>query len=237
MFSYQFHIRDYVTKTRHLSLMEDLAYRRLIDAYYTEEQPLPADVQACARLVAMREHATEVEAVLREFFLLTDAGWTNARCDQEIAAFQSFRDAGRRGAEKRWGSDREANSPPNSPPTSPPNGGANGPPTRGLIATNNHKPITNTKPKPTTRATFNWETQDWEGVDSLIPAWADAYPGLDIQSELRKAKAWVLANPAKSKKDWPRFLNNWMSSNGADSSRVPPVGATPTATSAFEGLA
>jgi uncharacterized protein YdaU (DUF1376 family) len=234
MFSYPFHIRDYLTKTRHLSLLEDLAYRRLIDAYYTHEQPLPADVQACARLIAMREHATEVESVLREFFVLTDAGWTNARCDQEIAAFQSFRDAGKRGAEKRWGINREANSPPNSPPT----GEASSPPNAGLIATNNQQPTTNTKPK-TTSAWFDWEAQDWVGVDSLVPAWQDAYPGIDIQIELRKAKAWVLANPAKAKsrKDWPRFLNNWMSRNGAESSRVPLVGAKPALSNPFEGLA
>lgn len=234
MFSFQFHIRDYLTKTRHLSLLEDLAYRRLIDAYYTHEQPLPADVQACARLIAMREHANEVEAVLHEFFVLTDNGWTNSRCDQEIAAFQSFRDAGRRGADKRWGGSREANSPPNSPP----NGEASSPPNAGPIATNNQQPTTKSKSK-TTSAWFDWERQDWVGVDSLVPALQDAYPGLDIQIEIRKAKAWVLANPAKAKakKDWPRFLNNWMNRNGAVTTTVPPVGARPALSNPFEGLA
>ncbi len=40
---YPFHIGDYAKKTRHLSWDEDMAYRRLIDAYYLHEGPLPAD--------------------------------------------------------------------------------------------------------------------------------------------------------------------------------------------------
>lgn len=87
MFHYQFHIRDYLTKTRHLSQTEDLAYRRLLDTYYTEEQPLPTDPAQCARLIAMRDSSAEVEAVLKEFFTLEDDGWHNARADLEIASY------------------------------------------------------------------------------------------------------------------------------------------------------
>lgn len=96
MFSYQFHIRDYLTKTRHLTLLEDLAYRRLIDTYYTEEQPLPADPARAARLIAMPDNVDEVTAVLDEFFTLEDAGWTNQRCDFEITKYHGKADSARR---------------------------------------------------------------------------------------------------------------------------------------------
>jgi uncharacterized protein YdaU (DUF1376 family) len=96
MFSYQFHIRDYLTKTRHLTLLEDLAYRRLIDTYYTEEQPLPADPTRAARLIAMPENVAEVTAVLNEFFQLDDSGWTNQRCDFEITKYHGKADSARR---------------------------------------------------------------------------------------------------------------------------------------------
>lgn len=96
MFSYQFHIRDYLTKTRHLTLLEDLAYRRLIDTYYTEEQPLPADPARAARLIAMPDNVAEVTAVLNEFFTLEDSGWTNQRCDFEITKYHGKADSARR---------------------------------------------------------------------------------------------------------------------------------------------
>lgn len=40
--------------------------------------------------------------------------------------------------------------------------------------------------------------------------WLDAYPGIQVGTELEKAAAWVMANPTKRKSDWRRFLNNWM---------------------------
>lgn len=81
---FPFHIGDYAAHTAHLEPMEDLAYRRMIDAYYLRESPLPADIAEVARLVRMRQHVTEVEAVLREFFALDESGWRHQRCDEEI---------------------------------------------------------------------------------------------------------------------------------------------------------
>lgn len=82
---YPFHIGDYVAHTAHLDPIEDIAYRRLMDAYYMAESALPADVPSCARLIRMKSNLAEVEQVLGEFFVLTDAGWTHKRCDAEIA--------------------------------------------------------------------------------------------------------------------------------------------------------
>ncbi len=106
---YQFHIGDYAAHTRHLSPMEDLAYRRMLDAYYLHEGPLvgsPADV---ARLVGMREQVAEVEAVLREFFDGDAAGWKHGRCDEELQRFRAMSEGGRKGAASRWGGHRGAN--------------------------------------------------------------------------------------------------------------------------------
>ena len=47
MHYFNFNIGDYASHTRHLSLLEDLAYRRLLDAYYLSEKPFqgsPADI-------------------------------------------------------------------------------------------------------------------------------------------------------------------------------------------------
>jgi uncharacterized protein YdaU (DUF1376 family) len=124
---YPFHIGDYISHTRNLSLLEDLAYRRLLDECYLHEQPLVTGVEALSRQIGMRDHATEVQYVLETFFELTDEGWINARAMQEIAKYKEYAAAGKRGAEKRWGK------------------GGHSHPIDSLIATNNHKPITNKK--------------------------------------------------------------------------------------------
>jgi hypothetical protein len=77
----------------------------------------------------MRDHEQDVLTVLNEFFLSTEDGFINPRADKEIHQYKEFIEAGKRGAAKRWAKA------PDSPPTTIPNA--------GLIATNNHKPITN----------------------------------------------------------------------------------------------
>lgn len=95
MYFYSFNIRDYLTKTRHLSPLEDLAYRRCLDVYYTEESPLPKEPVRVARLIAMTDYPQEVELVLKEFFVLADDGWHNERADLEIAAYHAKADTAR----------------------------------------------------------------------------------------------------------------------------------------------
>lgn len=82
---FPFHLGDYAAHTGHLEPMEDLAYRRLLDQYYIREGALPTDIQTTAKLVRMRSMAADVESVLREFFVPTEAGWRHERCEHEIA--------------------------------------------------------------------------------------------------------------------------------------------------------
>ena len=130
MHYYQFHIGDYKTHTHHLTPMEDLAFRRLLDHYYLHE--LPIKQRDIARQIGLKDFEQEVLSVLNEFFVDTDEGYINPRADAEIAKFKSFVESGKRGADKRW------NSPPIAPLSSP-----HSPPNATPIATNNHKPITN----------------------------------------------------------------------------------------------
>ena len=90
MHYYQFNIGDYMSHTRNLSLLEDLAYRRLLDEYYLHERPLNSGVASVARQVGMREHEEVVGYVLELFFVLKsdENGWTNARCDREIELYR-----------------------------------------------------------------------------------------------------------------------------------------------------
>lgn len=104
---YQFHIGDYAQATAHLSPMEDLAYRRLLDLYYATESTIPNDLKSVSRKI--RLDPTSVEQVLNEFFILTTEGFTHHRCDKELAAIYSKSDAARKSAEVRWERQRNAN--------------------------------------------------------------------------------------------------------------------------------
>jgi uncharacterized protein YdaU (DUF1376 family) len=85
------HLGDYAADTAHLSPLEDGIYWRLLRRYYKTERPLPAEVPEICRLAGARARAEKdaVRIVLREFFVLQEDGWHNARCDREIAEFQA----------------------------------------------------------------------------------------------------------------------------------------------------
>lgn len=95
MHYYQFHIGDYASHTRHLSLMEDLAFRRLLDFYYLHEKPiLQRDI---ARQIGMRDQEQDVLTVLNEFFISTDEGFVSPRADKEIKDYKEHQ------AKSAWG--------------------------------------------------------------------------------------------------------------------------------------
>jgi uncharacterized protein YdaU (DUF1376 family) len=112
--------------------MEDLAFRRLLDHYYLHEVPIKQ--RDIARQIGLRDFEQEVLTVLDEFFVFTENGFINPRADEEISKYRKFSEDGKKGAAKRWHKDA--------------NGEANSPPNATLIATNNHKPITNNQLKP-----------------------------------------------------------------------------------------
>lgn len=88
MHYYNFHIGDYISHTIHLSLEEDLAYRRLLDMYYDTEKPIPNNIPMVSRRLRMGSEI--VESVLNEFFTLSEDGFRNLRADLEIREYHAF---------------------------------------------------------------------------------------------------------------------------------------------------
>ena len=109
MHYYQFNIGDYAKHTQHLSLLEHLAYRLLLDRYYLTEKPLELNTKKLARLIGMSQHQEEVEQVLEDFFYKTENGYSNNRCEAEIASFHSkaetARENGKKGGRPRKNND------------------------------------------------------------------------------------------------------------------------------------
>lgn len=102
---YPFHIGDYASHTRGLSLLEDLAYRRLMDEYYLSEQPLNGRSTDVARLIGMAEHGDVVSYVLGRYFENNGDTWTHDRIEKELETFkrkqESASAAGKASAESR----------------------------------------------------------------------------------------------------------------------------------------
>jgi len=198
MHYYQFHIGDYISHTRHLSLMEDLAYRRLLDFYFLHEQPIKH--RDAARQIGMREHEEDVMTVLNEFFISTEDGFVNPRADKEIKQYKEFSEAGKRGAAKRWGT--------------PPNGEASSPPNATPIATNNHKPITNNHKKEqrgSRLANDLFFPKEW--CDFLV----EQRPELNAQKTFDQFKDYWISQAGQKgvKLDWFATWRNWVRSTNA----------------------
>ena len=132
MHYFQFNIGDYIKNTIHLSLLEDLAYRRLLDHYYDSEKPIPNDIPLVSR--KMRLESEVIQSVLNEFFTLTPEGYRNHRADLEIASYHEYM-----AKQKANGSKGGRPKKTQPKPTANPSQTQNNPKQEPL--TTNHKPI------------------------------------------------------------------------------------------------
>lgn len=105
---YPFHIGDFKSHTDHLSPIEDITYRRLLDYYYLHEKPLPDDFEFLSRRIRI-EDIQAIEYVLSEFFTFTGEHWHNFRADAEISKYHEKSAKARQSAQKRWQSNGNAN--------------------------------------------------------------------------------------------------------------------------------
>lgn len=109
MHYYQFNIGDYKSHTEHLSEMEDLTYRRLLDWYYLHESPIPLDLTEIARQIRMRSHSDCIALVLQEYFERTEIGWIHHRANKEIAKTGEKSEKASASAKARWNKAKDAN--------------------------------------------------------------------------------------------------------------------------------
>ena len=201
MHYYQFNIGDYVSHTRHLSPIEDIAYRRLLDAYYLSERPLNSGLTSVARQIGLRDYEQEVKIVLDEFFKLTEDGWINTRADKEIAHFkgkiQQASKAGKASAERRSNARSTDVQPTNNQEP----------------ITNNHKPKnTNTVAPPVGVTDSVW--QDWLKLRKAKKA-AVTQTALDgIQREADKAGVSLQSVlETCCERGWTGFKADWLKSH------------------------
>lgn len=147
MHYYQFNIGDYSARTAHLSPIEDLAYRRMIDLYVKNESPLPKKVEEIARLTRLRGHEESIKIVLSDFFTLTKSGWVDETIQQIVDKYKEKSEKAKKSAKARWekeSSNSEKNGDANALRTHCERNANHKPLTINQEPlTNNHKPETN----------------------------------------------------------------------------------------------
>lgn len=100
---YAFYPKDYEQKTAHLTIIQDGAYRRLLDRYYMSGVPLPANAELLYRICRAFDDAERaaIDFVLGEFFVLTPLGYTQERVEDELKKATNLSETRRKAANSR----------------------------------------------------------------------------------------------------------------------------------------
>jgi uncharacterized protein YdaU (DUF1376 family) len=217
---YSHHIGDYLTDTAHLSILEDGAYRRLMDRYYSTETPINSDETALFRVLRARspEEQEAVRVVLEEFFDLTEAGWTHKRCDAEIEAFRAKSGKAAEAANKRWSKPSDASAMPTHSERN-----ADAMPTKNQEPRTNNQEPTKSRTGATQRASRL--PADWTPTAEDISFCKAERQDLDPhETGKRFADYWHAVGDAKGRKlDWPATWRNWVR-NEKQQARASPAG-------------
>jgi uncharacterized protein YdaU (DUF1376 family) len=197
MHYYQFNIGDYQSHTSHLSDIEDLVYRRLLDWYYLHECPIPLDESEVSRQIRMRSHTESIAIVLQEYFERTDNGWIHHRANKEIAKADEKSEKASASAKARW-SKKDANALPTQSDSN---------------ATHNTLPNTqDTLPNTQKNKRGSRLTQDWFLTKSMGEWALQERPDIDVRQVAEQFKDYWIAQPGQKgvKLDWDATWRNWV---------------------------
>jgi uncharacterized protein YdaU (DUF1376 family) len=99
---YEHHLGDWAAATGHLTWDEDMAYTRLLRAYYHSEKAIPEGQQYRLAKASTPAQRKAVDAVLAEFFTLREGAHHQARAEREIERFRDKQSKAKASANARW---------------------------------------------------------------------------------------------------------------------------------------
>jgi len=207
MHYYSFHVSDYIHDTAHLSAYEDLAFRRLLDLYYTSEKPIPNKTHEVARRIRMSNQENAVQTVLEEFFMfdMENNCWFHKRCDKAIADYQAKAERNRQVG--KLGGRPKSN--PDAIPQETQMVSKDNPNHKPI--TNNHKPIDKENKRGSRLSPDFFFPKEW--CDFLV----EQRPELNAQQTFEKFKDYWIAQAGQKgvKLDWFATWRNWVRNTNA----------------------
>ena len=208
MHYYQFNIGDYAKSTLHLSLIEDLAYRRLLDRYYDTEKPLETDLTKLCRFIRLGSYEKETQQVLDEFFSLTQKGWIQKRVQKELGSYSAKAESARANGKKGG-----------RPKKTQPVILANPPLTQEKAKqeplTIKQEPLTNVSNRANK---FAIPTTEEIGVYFLEKGSNDAMNQADKFHDFYTCKNWMVGK--NKMKDWKAAVRNWIRGDNEKNQRL-----------------
>lgn len=191
---YAFHIGDYASATAHLTSLEDIAYRRLLDRYYMGERPLTSNLDDLCRLTRMRTECERnaVAVVVAEFFICDGEKLISSRAEKELQEYAQKSSKAKASAKVRWDKEKtDANA------------------LRTQSECNAPNTITNTNNQKKESAQKRAHQMPTDFVPNANNKNVSVEVGANLESEIIK-----FADFHKSKgstfKDWNLALNTWL---------------------------
>lgn len=206
MHYYKFNIADWSLSTAHLSLEEEAIYFRLINHYYDTQLPIPLETQSVIRRLRLGSEE-KTTAILDEFFIKSDNGWTHKRCEKVLKEYRKTAKKNKiNGLKGGRPSNNAASSVTQTKPSGLPNESQNNPNQEPL--TKNHKPLTTNQLKrgftpPSVDQVKEYCLSRHNSVDP--PTFIDHYETNGWMRGKNKIKDWkacVRTWEKTGKKDW-----------------------------------
>jgi uncharacterized protein YdaU (DUF1376 family) len=228
---YEHHLGDWAAATGHLTWDEDMAYTRLLRAYYHAEKAIPQGQQYRLAKATTPAQRRAVDAVIAEFFALVDGAFHQKRAEAEISRFQDKQRKAKQSANARWAhTERNANASPeedadgmrthsegNAPRARPQT-----PDTRHHIEEANASSLLAVRQK-TPKAAKRCPDDFAPDPDAI--AWAaEIAPGVDISAETAKLRDHTFST---ARSDWPATWRNWIRKAAEAPRRTPANGSMP----------
>lgn len=216
MYYYSFHIGDYRAATAHLTNEEDLAYRRLLDWYYDNEQFIAlSDTDRIARRIRVDVYV--MERVLQDMFTLDENNnYRNSRADLEITAYhgklEQASNAGKASAQRRLNARSTTVQQTFNAGTTDVQPTMNQEP-----LTNNHKPITIIEEPKEKKQRGSRLPTDFVLHDEWVAFCQQERPDLNVHKTFDAFKDYWIAKAGSGgvKLDWFATWRNWIRNQSA----------------------
>lgn len=209
---------EFLSLTAHMTVEQRGLFITVCCLIYAHRGPIKNDPAWIGRMAncSTRMAGTLIGQLCEQGDLIIEGGLIRQkRSEKELAKKRAHLDGSSRGGRTSAENRRESNK--NNDVTSRPEDRSlptSSPSPSPSIASLEGKPSKKASPtvKAASRISYNFETRKFEGItDADIALWQETYPAVDVVYELKRIAAWCRANPKKKKKDYARFINNWLS--------------------------